>query len=278
MQNLLQFLAKYGALLLFFFLEAISFFWVVKYNDVQKEIFIHSANLGTGKVYEQYDRLAQYYNLTSVVDSLARENAKLRNLVSNSFYGDTLREDAVFDSIYVQQYNYIDAKVINNSLRQKDNYLTLNRGEMHGVGPGMGVIGSEGIVGIVRNTSKHYSQVTSIFNSQIRISAANQKTNFFGALIWDGSDLQHMTLVDIPKHAQVHKGDSIVTTGYSPIFPEGIYIGSVDSFNIEAGSNFYSIRVALVNDLNQIGRVYIVKNMMKSEQDSLEMKNKRNGK
>ncbi len=148
--------------------------------------------------------------------------------------------------------------------------MTINRGLKEGVRHGMGVVDDAGIVGIVDNTSPSFSRVLSILHGSSRISASLKSSGYFGTLVWRGFNPTKMSLEAIPKHAVIHSGDTVQTSGYSHIFPQGITIGIVDTFWIDGGSNFYTIDVNLNNDLSKTDQVYVVQNLIKGELDSLE--------
>lgn len=270
MRNLVLLFVKFGGIFLFFVLEAFCMYLVVQYNKKQNEIFFSSANVASGNIYYTFDKVARFWSLSSVADSLAKENAQLRAQLDNAKFLETIREDSVKDENIHQKYTFIEAAIINNSITQHNNNITLDRGRDQGVKARMGVIGQNGIVGIVRSTSNNFSQVMSILHKQSKTSASIKRNNFFGSLVWKGNNPEITNLNDIPKHAKLVIGDTVQTSGYSSIFPEGIMIGVIDTFWIPKGSNFYNIDVKLQNDLSSTKYVYIVNNLMKDEQDDLE--------
>ena len=176
------------------------------------------------------------------------------------------------DTVHKQQYTFVTAKVINNSVNRRNNYLTLNKGGLQGIKPEMGVVCAEGIVGIIKDTSGHFSSVLSLLHKDARISAKVKKSGYIGSLVWDGYDFRHATLKDIALHVKLTRGDSIVTSSFSSIFPEGIMIGTVEDIETKEGDKFYSITVKLSTDFSNLSSVYIVENMLKGEQQSLEEK------
>jgi rod shape-determining protein MreC len=186
------------------------------------------------------------------------------------YYVDTAEIKKVNDTIHHQQYSFITAKVINNSVNRRNNYLTLNAGSLQGIKPEMGVISSEGIVGIVKDTSKHFCSVMSFLHKDSKISAKLKKSGYIGSLVWDGYDASRASLKDIALHVQFAKGDTIVTSSYSSIFPEDIMIGRVEDFETKAGDNFYDITIRLSTDFSKLSYVYIVNNVLKEEQQQLE--------
>ena len=160
--------------------------------------------------------------------------------------------------------------MVNNSVNRYNNYLTLNRGNKHGITSNSGVINGSGIVGIVQKTSTNYAAVMSILHRSTKISAKLKKGDYFGSLTWKGENAQEMNLEAIPKHAEVEIGDTITTSGFSSMFPKGLMIGIVESADLVNGSNFYDIKIKLSCDMNNISHVFIVTNLMREEQETLE--------
>jgi rod shape-determining protein MreC len=197
-------------------------------------------------------------------------------MLPEASYDTALNRTAVNDTNFNQQYSYIVSKVINNSVNRRNNYLTLNKGSLSGVKPEMGVITTNGIVGIIKDVSPHYSTVMSLLHSRSSVSARFKNNNYFGAMIWeDNNDPTTATLSDIPKHIQFKIGDTLVTTAYSTVYPENIFLGTVKSSTIKAGANFYTITIKLSTDFYSLTHVYIVDNLFKKEQQLLEEKFKR---
>ena len=273
----MNFLIRYGNFLLFLVLEFYALYMVANYNKKQNEIYQSSANLVSGIMYENASTIRNYFSMQAVADSLARENAVLRAQLEASKYiivqergtvrfpldTSTIRPDTAQKKDVIQQFTYIAAEVISNSISRNDNYMTINRGSIQGVRMGMAVICPDGIVGIVRNVTPHYAQVMSILNKRMSISAMIKRNRYFGSLIWDGINPQIVTLDNIPKHADVSKGDTITTSGFSDAFPGELRIGRVVDFKVRNG--FYAIDVELSNDLSNIRYVYVVENLMQSE-------------
>ena len=264
MQNLLQFLFRNGVVLLFLLLEFMCFYMVVRTNERQGAIYHKSADLLTGALNKQAAAMVDYWKLGSVNDSLQVENAKLRAQLSSSMM--TPQTSGIFPDT---TYRVISARVIKNSIQARNNFITLNQGSLAGSNPGMGVISAQGPVGVVVSTTRHYSKVMSILNSHTMISASVRSKGYFGSLVWRGFNPTRMKLEAIPKHAFLEKGDTVITSGYSQIFPPGLQIGLVDSFWLERGSNFYTIDVKLDVDMSNIQSVYLFENLLAHEVDSL---------
>ena len=269
MQNLFQFFARFGTTILFVFLEMVSFFLIIRYNTGQKDIFINSSGFYSGILLENYNKLGRYYRLSSVADSIAKDNARLRAELRFATIDASFQRDSLVDTVYQQRYSYISALVVANSINQIDNYVTINKGSALGVLPGMGVINETGIVGVVRQTSRDYASVASILSSQTKISASIRRNGYFGSLVWDNVSTEYMHLKDIPKHADIIKGDSVITSGFSSIFPKGIFIGTVEKVGYESGSSFYDLKVKLVTNFNRLGYVYVILDKSRPQLDSL---------
>lgn len=270
MRNLINFLNKYSFFLFFLLLEVIAFFLIVQNNQYQKASFINSANSVSGEVYESFNQATEYLSLKKENSRLAAENALLRENQLSSYaevFGDNV---VVNDTIYGRKYHYMAAKIINNSVNTQNNYLTLDKGSLNGIERGMGVIASQGVVGIVKNVSSNYSVVLSILHSQSSISGRLKNSSYFGSVKWDGRDYRNGKLTDIPNHVNLRLGDTITTSGFSSIFPANIPIGTVLDYERIEGENFYDIDIRYMNDMKSMKYVYIVKNLHQEEIIELE--------
>jgi len=270
MRNLFFLIIRYGGFLSFLGFEIICFYLIVNYNDSQHKIWIHSSNYVSGALYEKMDAISRYWNLSVVADSLSNENARLRADLRDARFQEEVLDGSVTDQNWQQHYTFTSAEVVNNSINRLNNYMTINRGNRHGIKPRMGVINDDGIVGIVTRVDKYYSSVMSVLNKETRIASSLKRNNFFGSIVWENSNPTLAQLIDIPKHAAVAVGDTVQTSGYSAIFPGGIPIGAISNINLPAGSNFYNIDVKLFNDLSRVRYVYVVNNLMRLDQQSVE--------
>lgn len=278
MRNLWIFISKYSAFFLFILFFGISLFFLIQRNSYQRTSVINSSNRVIGSLYEQVNDLKSYFNLHEDNALLAQENAALRANLSSSQYSNVLDTGSVSDSLQQIRYSYLAAQVINNSLNQKNNVFTINRGKKHGVKKGMGVIASKGVAGIILEVSDHFATVQSFLNTDTRISASLQESGAFGALIWGESNRDPRTalLVDIPNHIKVKQGEIVVTSGFS-LFPEGIVLGKVSAPDLESGDSFLNIGVELEIDFSRLRYVYVVLDNMAEEKLELEAKSSDNG-
>lgn len=226
MRNLLNFLLKYNHWFLFILLEVISFVLLFRFNHYQHSVYFSSANAVAGKVYEVSGGITSYFHLKSVNEDLLDRIMELEQQNHNleDALGRHLSDSTELNSIRNlpnTDYQIFKARVINNSLNLVDNYITLNRGSKDGIRPEMGVVDGNGVVGIVYDTSSHYSRVISVLNSKSSISCKIVGSEYFGYLKWEYGDSRYAYLKDLPRHAEFNLGDTVVTSGYSTVFLKG---------------------------------------------------------
>jgi rod shape-determining protein MreC len=271
MRSLFLILWRNNFTLLFILLWSVCFYLIIINNNFQQVSVFNSTNKVAATILEAVNYVKEYINLKENNSSLARENARLKSLLPDIYYDNSAQRTQVNDTARSQQYSYLTARVINNSVNRRNNYLTLDKGSMQGVKKDMGVISSSGVVGIVKDVSNHYCTVMSVLHKNTRISTRFKKNNYFGSLVWEGNDSREATLLEVAKHVKFNVGDTLVTTVYSAIFPEGVMVGTVKRWDIKQGDNFYRITVNLSTNFSNLSHVYIVDNLHKSEQRELEL-------
>lgn len=274
MQQIFYFITRNSYRILFLLLLGISLSLTIQFHAFHRSKFISSANVVTGSIYAEINEANEYLHLKTENDNLAQENAMLRSLLFQVKDSSFMTK---IDSIKgVKPSDIVVAKVIKNSYNVYENYLTLNAGSKLGIKPDMGVINSQGIIGIIDDVSENYATVASILNKKSRINAKIKKSNHFGSLVWDGKSTGFVQLIDVPRLAAIRKGDTIVTGGQSVIFPENINIGTINRIYIDKDNktNFYTLEIKLFNDMTNLGHVYILKNKGNEEMKNLE--NQRN--
>jgi rod shape-determining protein MreC len=267
MQNLLEFLSRNGVFLVFIGLEVLCFNLVIRNNQRQSEIYHETTMAFTASMQKRVSSITDYWALGSVNDSLRMENARLREDLLNNKTATISPGSAGREPF--ERFQTIPANVIQNSVGLRNNYITLDKGVGSGIKPGMGVISLHGPVGIVVAATRGFSKVMSLLHSNSSVSASLKSKGHFGSLKWRTADPRIMELEAIPKHAQLMVGDTVVTSGYSRIFPPDIMIGIVDTFWLPRGSNFYRARVKLSNDMGSLHSAYIISDLSKPELDSL---------
>ena len=269
MKEIIKLILKYHFTIIFILLEIVSFSLIIRHNEYQRAIFSKHASTLFGNISLTITSIKDYFRLKEMNESLANENILLKNrLEKYEFLRDTIIHGTVVqDSIPV--YEYIGAKQVNATYNRTKNYITLNQGRKNGLQKEMAVCTPEGIVGLIQDLSDHFAVVIPLINVDSRISAKIKKNNYYGSLQWDGNDYAYSYLNDIPYHVEVNAGDTIVTSGLSKIFPEGIVVGYVESVDKET-ANFLKIKVKLAVDFKRINHVYVILNNKKNEQTSLE--------
>ncbi len=245
---------------------------MVQKGGYQGSNILNSSNSLIAGIYQVSANAREYFNLREENERLANENVVLRNSLKSNLYVLPLKVYKIRDTIYRQQYSYISSKVVNSSVNKRRNYLTLNVGEDMGVKRDMGVVSSNGVVGIVTDVSGNFASVMSLLHKDLRVNCQLKRDGSFGPLVWDGEDYRHCNLTDIPTHARIRAGDTVMTSELSGIFPEGIMVGTVVSFERRKNEAFYTVRVKLNADLKKVNHVYVIKNKFKQERDSLELK------
>ena len=272
MKRLFQFIYYYRAFFTFLFFEIICALIIAGSGKYQSSTFFNTANFISSTVFTVKNDIGNYFSLKKHNRDLARENAFLRQIISESEQNRklSLPDYQGTDSAFTNQYEYITAKVINNSVRRINNYLTINKGKKDGVEPGMGVISSWGIVGKIRASSRDFSTVFSLLHSDMLVSSEIRRNNVICTTTWTGEDPDHADLMYVPRHIKIFKGDTVVTSGYNAMFPENIPIGVIDNFWINENETFYHIKVKLATDFRTISYVYVIKNNFSAEKDSLE--------
>ncbi len=274
MRNLIIFIRRYFNLFLFLVLEIICLSLIFNYNSYQRAAWLSSSNAVSGSLFTRINAIKKYFHLDVINDSLSMQNARLLNQLPSSFSMPDTAAGLQTDSNGNRQYRYFPARVVNNSVSHLLNYITIHRGRKQGIKPGMGVISPSGIVGIVREVSDNYAVILSMLNKDTRISALLPRSGNFGSVIWDiqPPDPRYGLLLDIPKNIPVYKGDTVVTSGYSAIFPRGLPIGYVTKVSLTETSNFYQIRVRFATDFQSLRYVYVIENLNAAEQRSVEKK------
>ncbi|MBP3472784.1 MAG: rod shape-determining protein MreC [Paraprevotella sp.] len=282
MSTLFDNLSKYGYWLVFIALETVSLLLLVRFNDYQASVWLTSANTVAGRVLEWESGLLSYLSLGERNRELTARNVELEQQVRTL---ETLLKEARHDSTKAEKrqaeligaYGRIDARVVSNSVRLQDNFLTINKGEADGVKPETGVVCGTGLVGIVYRTSAHYSLVMSVLNAKSSISCRLRKSGYFGYLHWDGGSPLYAYLDDVPRHARFKVGDVVETSGYSAVFPAGIFVGVVDRINNSEDGLSYRLRIHLGTDFSRLTNVCVVSAPEQEEIHQLE-ENKGNNK
>lgn len=270
MKNLFAFIARHNFIFIFFFLELICIWLMVRDGGYQGSRVLNSSNRVVSGIYQQAANTREYFSLRLENEKLAHENAVLRNLLKSSHAIIPMKTITRNDTMYKQQYTYISAKVVNSSVNKRRNFMTLNVGSDQGVTRDMAVMSSEGIVGRVTDVSRKFATVMSLLHKDSKINCELKKDNTYGPLSWDGADYRYCVMGDIPQHVKMKAGDTVITSELSGIFPEGLMVGTIVKFDRRQNETFYTARVKLSADLKKVNHVYVITNKFKGERDSLE--------
>ena len=274
MYYLLEFIRKYHYLFLFLLLEGISFLLLVRFNSFQGSVWLSSANSAVAGVDRIHQDFMSYLDLRTVNRRLTDDNLRLQQ------EADALREallDVARDTTAAQQqvskrmqkYETIPAVVVSNSNTGDNNYLVIDCGTDDGVRPEMGVVGGNGVVGIVYLTGPNYSLVLPITNRKSSISCRVQGQRYFGYLQWNGESLRKAYVDDIPRYAKIKKNDCIETSGYSSVFPPGIFVGRISGISNSADGQSFKLDVDLGTDFANLRDVNVISTPYKAEIDTL---------
>jgi len=270
MRNFVRFLVKYHIFLFFLALQVLCFYLIYTNNRFHQANFVNSSNQIVGTLFAWKSNLTEYIELQRVNDELSAENEELRNQIPESFVNVNEHFVMINDTLRERKFRYKSAQIVNSSINKQLNYLTINKGSGEGIVPEMGVLGTDGLVGVVKNVSKHFSTVIPIINQRFIASAELERTGNFGLLKWEGEDYQYASLIDVPRHVDVMIGDTVVTRGASAIYPKGLHIGVIDEVASNEGNNFHEIKVKLAVDFNKLRYVDVIENTLKKEQRELE--------
>jgi len=272
MYNLFRFFLRYHLFILFLSLEVFCFYLSYRTRRYNEAAYSNFANGISGRVFDTYTGITDYLYLRRMSDSLVRENAILRQKLVESKFDNRVDSTGVNDSSgrYVQHFTYITARVIYNSVNHASNLIYLNRGKQQGLTKQMGVFNANGIVGQVISVTDNYAAVMSVLSKDFKVSAKLKKSEFFGNMHWDGINSTTATLEEIPKHVPVKIGDTIVTSGFSELFPRNLMIGTVKSVKTEPDKNFLDLTVNLSTNFGNLSYVYVVKNIRRDELQNLD--------
>jgi len=269
MRNLLNFLLKYNNLIVFLILEVVALALLTSANSFHNSRIVKGSLELTARLESKINNARAYIGLREINSALALENSILKNTLERFTSDGNMIFNSVSDSVYKQNYRYTTAEVINNSVNKQKNYFTIDKGTLQGIKVDMAVTSGNSVAGIVVGCSGNFSVAISLLNLDFRVSARIKTNGYFGSLSWDGRSYRSAVLNDIPQHISVNVGDTIETTSYSAIFPEGIGIGTVTEVK-PSGSDFYFIRVGLFTDFKKLAYVDVIGSLKRTERLGLE--------
>lgn len=270
MNELFGFIVRHSKWLVFAFFVTISCTLLFNDDPYRRHVFMTSAGRMAATVYKGANNVTSYFDLREINGDLNRRNAELQaEIVRMQETIDRLREQNYTDTLAldsgVRHFDFIVAHVINNSISHPFNYLTINKGSSDGIKPELGVIDRNGVVGIVSTTGAHSARVISLLNPHFRLSCKIKRSDYFGSLVWDGANPSQALLEELPRHTVFEPGDTIVTSGYSAVFPLGLPVGVIIGADTDRNQNFFTLRVRLLADFTTLGNVQVVINNQAEE-------------
>ena len=276
MRNLLNFLIKYNTAMLFLVLEIVSITLLMRGNKYQSSVYMTSANQLAGNIYGAWDKVTGYFALRSANNDLTvrnaeliMENERLRNIISEN---DSSLINAAKRQVNTKDYNIVGARVVNNSVLKQNNLITINKGSYDGVLEESGVISGTGVVGIVYVVGKHNSIVLPVLNPNSSISCKIKRTSYLGFLNWNGESANHAVLKDMPRHSLFELGDTIVTSGHSAVFPEGVPVGVITEAEESRDGLSYILDIKMFTDFARLQDVVVIDKKERVEQKALSKK------
>lgn len=279
MRKLLEFLVSKRHWFLFIILEIVSFTLIYQNNAYQRNIIFSSANVLAGRIVSVSGSITSYMNLRDVNRDLSERNSQLEiELLEAQEQLEILKADTVAFKGFVPDsteqsfsYDFVMARVVYNSVSYISNYITINKGKKDGIAPDMGVVSDKGVVGVVSTVSENMAVIIPTLNPKLNLSCKVKGSSYFGSMKWDGRSILHANLEQLPRHVEFALGDTIVTSGFSTIFPSGIMIGTISSFEKEKDDNFFTLGVKLSTDFSSLSNVRVLRNYKQKEQQDIEM-------
>ena len=265
MRNLLNFFLRYSSWFVFLIYVALSCYLLFTRNPFQHHVYLTSANAVASGIYEVTSQVTSYIGLRDINDDLQQRNAALEaEVMKLRQQNKRLRLEIAQDSLRsidsIDQLNFVTASVINNSVIRPYNYITIDKGTADGIGPEMGVMDQNGVVGVTNVSTGHHTRIISLLNPNFRLSCKLRGNSAFGSLVWDGKSPSEALLEELPKQVKFHKGDTIITSGYSAMFPEGIPVGTVIGSTRGDDDNFHTLRIHLLTDFTTLSTVKVISN------------------
>ena len=276
MRNVFLFIRKYSNFLFFLLLQIIAVSFLIRYNNYHEAAFMNVAGEFTGSINQRYSKVEYYFRLKKINEQLAAENVRLNQLIrennerpdgNQKFVLDTAQSDSIRE---IRKYIWMGAKVVGSTVNTQVNFITIHRGSMQDVRPNMGVVSPQGIVGTIVNVSENYASVMTLLHRQYKVVVKMKNGGERGTIEWDGLSPTYVTLKDIPKSAKLQKGDSVVTSPTSSLFPGNLMVGTIEEVVEDKSSNFYTLKVKPATNFFNIEYVYVIANTQFVEQKRLE--------
>jgi rod shape-determining protein MreC len=275
-RNVFLFIRKYSNFLFFLLLQITALSFLFRYNKYHEAAFMNVAGEFTGTINQRYSKVEYYFRLKEINEQLAAENGRLNQLRRENFERPDGNEKAILDTVQtdslreIRKYTWLGAKVVGSTVNTQVNFITIHRGFLQDVRPNMGVVSPQGIVGTVVNVSDNYASVMTLLHRQYKVVVKLKNGGERGTVEWDGVSPMVVTLKDIPKSAKLQKGDTVVTSPTSSLFPGNLMVGTIAEIVGDESSNFYTLKVKPGTNFFNIEYVYVIANSQFVEQKRLE--------
>lgn len=276
MRNVFLFIRKYSNFLFFLLLQMTALSFLFRYNNYHEAAFMNVAGEFTGSINQRYSKVEYYFRLKNINEQLEAENLHLNQLLRQNYERPDGNEKAVMDTVQtdslreIRKYTWLGAKVVGSTVNTQLNFITIHRGSLQDVRPNMGVMSPQGIVGTVVNVSDNYASVMTLLHRQYKVVVKLKNGGERGTVEWDGISPMFVTLKDIPKSAKLQKGDSVVTSPTSSLFPGNLMVGTIAEIVDDKSSNFYTLKVKPATNFFNVEYVYVIANTQFVEQKRLE--------
>jgi rod shape-determining protein MreC len=279
LKNLINFFIRFSAFFLFAFLEITAVLLMSHNKGIQESTLLNSSNQAVARMYMLSNNVVEFFKLRTANNNLSNENTALKNQIIELQNQLASIQPADNDSLTFKiapemQYRFISAKVIGNTTDKVLNYVTINKGGRDGIRPDMGVVSEQGVVGIVKDTSANFATIVPLLNPKFQLSCKFKRNNYAGSIRWSGADYRFSNMLDIARHVDVKQGDTIVTSGLTMTFPEGIPVGKVDKVQISPSDAYFTIEVRLAVDFRTLSHVSAVDFKHAQEEATLREKSK----
>lgn len=268
MSALLRFFARFALVFEFLFLEIIAFVLIFHANAFQQSVIYKANTAFVVSVYETTSAWSDYFHLGIDNQKLAHENEVLTNKIARLETKLAALKDTSL--IVTPAYRAISAKVVYSSVNKIQNYILIDKGKDYGLAPDMGVVSDEGVVGVIESVAEHFSVVLPILNTKLLVSGKLKTNNALGSVVWNGISPTVAQFTEIPSHVEVVEGDSVVTSGFSAIFPEGIFIGTIDDVDYQDHQTFCDIKLKLATNFQSLHYVRVLDVNRREEQQQIE--------
>ena len=272
MRNFIAFIKHFRNVLIFALLQGIALSLYFTFVQFPRTQYLTTAASIQGSILEARNGITKHFNLSKNNVRLQKENIELLEELPKSFIKLEGKLVKIDDTLHRQQYEYIPGIIINSTHSKRDNYFTLNIGSSQGIKRGMGVFSTNGIVGVIHNTSEHYAVIKTCLTKKLNTSIMLEKTGQQGFLEWDGVNARKGSMTGVSNDLKIKKWAKVVTRGGGGIFPRGLPVGKISRVEVVEGESLWDLTMIFAEDFRKVQNVYIIKNLLLDEQRDIEKK------